>query len=145
MARVYISSVIEAPVARVWEKVRDFNALPRWLPAVRESRIENGEPSDRVGCVRDFRLQNGDRLREQLLALSDYDFFCTYSILDSPMPLTNYVATLLLTPITDGDRSFAEWTAEFDCAPEVADDLVANIGQNVFLAGFQALKRQMAS
>lgn len=145
MARVYVSSVIEAPVVRVWEKVRDFNALPRWLPAVRESRIENGEPSDRVGCVRDFRLQNGDRLREQLLALSDYEYFCTYSILESPMPLTNYVATLRLTPITDGDRCFVEWTAEFDCAPEAADDLVANIGQNVFLAGFQALKRQMAS
>ena len=62
MARVYISSVIDAPVARVWERVRDFNGLPRWLPLVRESRIENGEPSDRVGCVRDFRLQNGDRL-----------------------------------------------------------------------------------
>lgn len=145
MARVYISSVIDAPVARVWEKVRDFNALPRWVPAVRESRIENGEPSDRVGCVRDFRLQNGDRLREQLLGLSDYDFFCTYSILESPMPLTNYVATLRFTPITDGDRSFAEWTAEFDCAPGAADELVTNIGQNVFLAGFLALKRQMAS
>jgi hypothetical protein len=145
MARVYISAVIDAPVARVWEKVRDFNALPRWVPAVRESRIENGEPSDRVGCVRDFRLQNGDRLREQLLGLSDYDFFCTYSILESPMPLTNYVATLRFTPITDGDRAFAEWTAEFDCAPEAADDLVTNIGQNVFLAGLQALKRQMAA
>jgi len=145
MPRVYVSSVIEAPVARVWEKVRDFNALPRWLPAVRESRIENGEPSDRVGCVRDFRLQNGDRLREQLLALSDYEYFCTYSILESPMPLTNYIATLRLTPITDGDRAFAEWTAEFDCTPEAAEELVTNIGQNVFLAGFLALKRQMAS
>jgi len=144
MARVYVSSVIDAPVGRVWEKVRDFNGLPRWLPAVRESRIENGEPSDRVGCVRDFRLQNGDRLREQLLGLSDYEYFCTYSILESPMPLTNYIATLRLTPITDGDRSFAEWTADFDCAPEVADELVAGIGQNVFLAGFLALKRQMA-
>lgn len=145
MARVYVSSVIDAPVARVWERVRDFNGLPRWLPAVRESRIENGEPADRVGCVRDFRLQNGDRLCEQLLALSDYDYFCTYSILESPMPLTGYVATLRLTPITDGDRTFAEWTAEFDCAPEVADELVNGIGTNVFLAGFTALKRQMAS
>lgn len=145
MPRVYVSSVIEAPVTRVWEKVRDFNGLPRWVPAVRESRIENGEPADRVGCVRDFRLQNGDRLREQLLGLSDYEYFCTYSILESPMPLTNYVATLRFTPITDGDRNFAEWSAEFDCAPDAADDLVNGIGQNVFLAAFTALKRQMAA
>ena len=47
----------------------------------RESRIENGEPSDKVGCIRAFSLRNGDRLREQLLGLSDYDMFCTYSIL----------------------------------------------------------------
>lgn len=143
MARIYVSSVIDAPVAKVWEKVRDFNALPRWHPAIRDSRIENGEPSDRVGCVRDFHLQNGDRIREKLLGLSDFDYFCTYSILESPMPLTGYVATLRLTPVTDGDRSFAEWTAEFECAPEVEEDLLANIATNVFQAGFNAIKRQM--
>ena len=141
MARVYISSVIAAPAGRVWERVRDFNGLPRWHPAIRESRIENGEPSDKVGCVRDFRLQNGDRIREKLLGLSDYDMFCTYSILESPMPLTDYVATLRLTPVTDGERTFAEWSAEFDCAAEVADELVGNIGNGVFQAGFDSLKR----
>ncbi|HEU4380417.1 MAG TPA: SRPBCC family protein [Hyphomicrobiaceae bacterium] len=144
MPRVYASSVIDAPAAKVWDKVRDFNALPRWHPRIRESRIENGEPSDKVGCVRDFRLQNGDRLREKLLGLSDYDMFCTYSILESPMPLTNYMATLRLTPISDGDRTFIEWSAEFDCAAEAAADLVDGIGNNVFQAGFDALKRQMA-
>jgi len=144
MARVYVSSVIDAPAAKVWEKVRDFNALPRWHPRIRESRIENGEPPDKVGCVRDFRLQNGDRLREKLLGLSDYDMFCTYAILESPMPLTNYMATLRLTPISDGNRTFIEWTAEFDCAAEAAAELVDGICSNVFQAGFDALKRQMA-
>lgn len=144
MARVYTSSVIGAPADGVWERVRDFNALPRWHPAIRESRIENGEPPDKIGCVRDFRLQNGDRIREQLLGLSDYDLFCTYSILESPMPLTDYIATLRLTPVTDGDRTFAEWSAEFDCAPDAADELVANIGGNVFQAGFDALKRHFS-
>lgn len=143
MPRVYISSVIDAPAARVWERIRDFNGLARWHPAIRDSRIENGEPADRVGCVRDFHLQNGDRLREKLLGLSDYDMFCTYSILESPMPLTDYVATLRLTPITDGDRTFAEWTAEFDCAENEAEGLVSGIGDDVFQAGFSALKRQM--
>ena len=143
MPRVYISSVIEAPAARVWERIRDFNGLARWHPAIRDSRIENGEPSDRVGCVRDFHLQNGDRIREKLLGLSDYDMFCTYAILESPMPLTDYVATLRLTPVTDGDRTFAEWTAEFECAEAEAEGLVSGIGGDVFQAGFSALKRQM--
>ncbi|MFN7002074.1 MAG: SRPBCC family protein [Roseinatronobacter sp.] len=145
MARVYVSSVIDAPTAKVWEKIRDFNGLPRWHPRIRESRIENGEPSDRVGCVRDFNLQNGDRIREKLLGLSDYDYFCTYAILESPMPLTGYIATLRLTPVTDGDRTFAEWTAEFDCDPSEEEGLVNGIGENVFQAGFNALKRQMGA
>jgi len=144
MPRVYISSIIDAPAARVWDRVRDFNGLPRWHPLIRDSRIENGEPSDKVGCVRDFHLQNGDRIRERLLGLSDYDYFCTYSILESPMLLTDYVATLRLTPVTDGDRCFAEWTAEFDCDEAEADGLVTSIGEDVFLAGFTALKRQLS-
>jgi hypothetical protein len=141
MARVYVSSVINASAARVWARVRDFNGLSNWHPAIAESRIENGEPADKVGCIRSFSLRNGDRLREQLLGLSDYDMFCTYSILDSPMPLTNYVATLRLTPVTDQERTFIEWSADFDCAPEREGELVSNIGGNVFQGGFDALKR----
>lgn len=141
MARVYTSSVINAPAARVWARVRDFNGLSNWHPAIAESRIENGEPADKVGCIRNFSLRNGDRLREQLLGLSDFDMFCTYSILDSPMPLTNYVATLRLTPITDQDRTFVEWSADFDCAPDKEGELVSNIGGGVFQGGFDALKR----
>jgi hypothetical protein len=141
MARVYASSVINASAARVWARLRDFNGLSNWHPAIAESRIENSEPADKVGCIRNFSLRNGDRLREQLLGLSDYDMFCTYSILDSPMPLTNYVATLRLTPITDQDRTFIEWSADFDCAPDKEGELVSNIGGNVFQGGFDALKR----
>ena len=118
MARVFVSSVINGRSDRVWARVRDFNGMPNWHPAIAESRIEGGEPSDKIGCVRDFRLRNGDRIREKLLGLSDYDMFCTYSILESPMGVENYVATLRLTPVTDGERTFVEWTAEFDCAPE---------------------------
>ena len=141
MAKIFVSTVISAPADRVWARIRDFNALPLWVPAVAESRIENGEPADRIGCVRDFRLRNGDRLREQLLGLSDYEMFCTYAILETPKPLTNYVATFRVTPVTDGDRSYMEWSAEFDCAADVEAELVSGIGSNVFQAGFDGLKR----
>jgi hypothetical protein len=141
MARVYVSSVINAPAKKVWDRVRDFNGLPKWHPRIRDSRIEDALPSDKVGCIRNFHLQNGDTIREQLLGLSDYDLFCTYAILESPMPLTDYVATLKLTPVTDGDRCFVEWTAEFNCDPEMEQELVNGVGQNVFQGGFDALKR----
>ena len=57
------------------------------------------------------------------------------------MGVDHYVATLKLTPVTDGARSFAEWSAEFDCAAERERELTRSIGQGVFQGGFDALKR----
>jgi hypothetical protein len=143
MPRVYVSSVIDASADRVWSQVRDFNGLPRWMPVVADSRIEGGQPADKVGCIRNFNLKNGGNIREQLLSLSDYEYTCSYSILESPMGVANYTATLKLMPVTDGDRTFAEWTAEFDCDPAREQELVEQIGRGVFQAGFDALKRQL--
>jgi len=140
-ARVFTSSVISAPVSEVWAKIRDFNALPKWHPAIADSRIEGGLPSDKVGCIRNFNLRDGGNIREQLLALSDLDHTCTYSILESPMGVENYIATLRLVRITDGERTYAEWTAEFNCAHEAEAELVEHIGSGVFQRGFDALKR----
>ena len=79
-------------------------------------------------------------IREQLLTLSDYDYQCTYSILESPMGVDNYVATLKLTPVTDGNRTFAEWWAEFDCAPEREAELSRDDRPGRVPGGFDALK-----
>ena len=140
MAKVYVSSVIAAPAADVWRLVRNFNGLPEWTPFAAESRIEQNMPADQVGCIRNFRLKDGGRIRERLLALSDYDMSCTYAILESPMGVENYVATLRLIPITDGNTTFAEWTAEFEAEPAREDELVRTIGQGVFQAAFNSLK-----
>ena len=141
MIRVYVSSVIDASADSVWARIRDFNALPLWHPGIADSRIENNEPSDRVGCIRHFHTRDGGMIRERLLALSDYDYTQTYEILESPMGVDHYVATLKLTPITDGNRSFAEWSAEFECAEGREQELSQLIGQGVFQGGFDALKR----
>ena len=140
MIKVYTSTVIEAPADAVWAVVRDFNALPAWTPFVADSRIEQNWPPDRIGCVRSFRLKDGGVIREQLLTLSDYDFQCSYSILESPMGVENYVATLKLSPVTDGNRTFAEWWAEFDAPPGREQALANQIGQGVFQAAFDHLK-----
>lgn len=143
MVEVYKSTVIDAPADRVWSIIRDFNGLPTWHPAIAESRIEQSHPADKVGCVRNFSLHDGGRIREQLLALSDFDFTCVYSILESPMGVENYVATLRVIPITDGNRSFLEWSAEFDCPEPRESELIDLVGNGVFQRGFNALKERL--
>lgn len=142
MTKVYVSSVIPAPAAEVWKLVRDFNGLPGWAPFVADSRIEQSARADQIGCIRNFTLKDGGRIRERLLALSDYDLSCSYAILESPMAVENYVATLSLTPITDGNLTLAEWQAEFDCAPDREAALTQQIGNGVFQTALTALKHR---
>jgi hypothetical protein len=142
MVKVYRSTVLDAPADRVWRDLRDFNGMANWHPSIGSSRIENGQPADKVGCVRNFQLKDGNRIREKLLALSDYDYSFTYAILDSPMDLNDYIATLRLFPVTEGNRCFIEWSAEFDCPPEKAAELAEAVGDGVFQTGFDALKKR---
>jgi hypothetical protein len=142
MARAYRSAIIHAPIESVWSSIRDFNALPQWHPAIARSTIEDGRSSDSIGCVRNFDLRDGGNLREQLLSLSDTDHTFSYSILVSPMPVKDYVATFRLTPITVGDETLAEWWADF--AVTSTDDAIVNeIGDGVFVAGFEALNQKL--
>jgi hypothetical protein len=145
MVKVFVSSVIPAPADKVWAVVRDFNAMPSWHPVISRSTIEGGRPSDSVGCIRSMTMSDGVRVREQLLSLSDFDYSFSYAIVESGLNVTNYVAGLKLTPVTDGNQTFAEWTAEFETAPGSEKETAAMIGRDVFQAGFDALKKQVTS
>jgi hypothetical protein len=144
MPTVTVSSVIDAPASEVWAVIRDFNGLPSWHPRMVESHIEGDMQSNQIGCVRNFEVVSGARLREKLLAMSDVDFSVTYTILETPAPISNHQATLRLIAITDGNLCAAEWTATFDCPSEKADAEAAGMGANVFQGGFNALKERFA-
>ena len=143
MGKVLRSTIMEAPADAVWEVIRDFNGHDRWHPAVATSRIERGEPADRIGCVRNFRLEDGSELREQLLTLSDMEQMFSYCLLDTPIPLLNYVAHCRLTPVTDGDRCFWEWESRFDTPKGREAELGEMVGDNIYSAGFDAIRREM--
>jgi len=145
MVKVFVSSVIPAPADKVWAVVRDFNAMPSWHPVISRSTIEGGRPSDSVGCIRNMTMSDGVRVREQLLSLSDFEYSFSYAIVESGLNVTNYVAGLKLTPVTDGNQTFAEWTAEFETPPGSEKETAAMIGRDVFQAGFDALKKHMTS
>ena len=143
MVKVVNSTVIRAPIDRVWDVLRDFNGHDRWHPAVAESRVERGLSSDNVGCVRAFKLMDGGELREQLLSLSDAETSFSYCLLDTPIPLFNYVAHVRLLPVTDGDRTFWEWEARFSAPKGRERELATLVGEGIQQAGFEAIRQRM--
>ena len=145
MTRVYISGIIDAPVDKVWAYARDFNGHGEWHPLIAKSDIEEGKPSDQVGCVRNFKVADGGLLRERLLSFSDRDRSFTYNIIVSPMPIENYIATFTCKPITEGNQTFVEWHAEFDVGKGDEARIKEQVGRNTFAAGIVALGKAVAA
>lgn len=144
MVKVLRSTVIDAPVERVWKVLRDFNGHDEWHPAVATSKIDRGEPSDLVGCVRRFKLEDGSELREQLLSLSDMEQSYSYCLLETPIPLFNYVAHVRLYPVTDGNVTFWEWEGRFNTPEGREKELGEMVGTNIYSAGFEAIRTHLA-
>ena len=141
MAHLYVSSVIDAPIDDVWAVARDFTG--HWHSStIYNSSIEDGVPSDRVGCVRAFELADGGKLREQLVGLSDEDHEFSYRILESPLPVTDYVAVVRFRPITTAAATFGEWVVDFRSEPEDEQPTIDTV-RGVFEGGFADIGRAL--
>ena len=145
MVKVLKSTILDAPIDAVWDVLRDFNGHDRWHPAVADSEIERGRTSDIVGCIRRFHLKDGSLLREQLMTLSDIDAAYSYCLLDTPVPLFNYVSHVRLFPVTDGDRTFWQWEGNFTTPAGEETHLKNMVGSEIYEAGFEAIRNHMGA
>src|SRR5271155_5267878 len=134
------TTVIDAPVDELWTILRDFNGHAGWHPAVETSRIEGGETGDQIGAVRDFKLTDGSRIREQLLYLSDSRLSFGYCILEAPSPLRNYVAHVRLRTIAGERACLWEGRASFDPPAPQRDRLARFVRDDIIEAGFAAMR-----
>lgn len=144
MPKVVVSTVIDQPVEAVWAILRDFNGHDRWHPAVADSTMERGAPVDKVGGIRRFHLVDGSELREQLLTHSDIDMAFSYCLLETPIPLLNYVAHVRLFPVTDGDMTVWQWESRFDTPPGREDELAKTVRNDIYVAGMEAVRTLLA-
>ena len=121
MARSYYSTVLDESAGMIWSVIRDFGNYALWVDGVDDARIEDERPGDAVGAVRNVRMGE-TRIRQKLLAHSDRERSYTYEFCEPcRLPVRDYVATIRVTPIVDGNRAFVEWWATFDVAVEDRD------------------------
>jgi hypothetical protein len=133
--------VIPASVERVWSIVRDFNALPVWLPAAVASEIEGGKDPAMVGCVRRAIAADQSAVREMLTELSDADHRCSYALLSAPYPMRNYTATFQLYPVTDTGHCYMTWFGTFDVDSDKEQGTIQFVGENIYNSAFARLKQ----
>jgi hypothetical protein len=143
MAKAYFSTVLDHPADAVWSVIRPFDHYA-WAGVQGETVMEDGRHGDQVGGVRCVTT-NGITFRQVLLAHSDAERSYTYGFRGEPtLPVANYVATIRITPVTEGDRAFVEWRACFDCADSDRARLVDQLERTSFPLWLGALRRCMA-
>jgi hypothetical protein len=86
-------------------------------------------------------MQDGAELREQLLALSDLEMTFSYCLLETPIPLFNYVAHVRLLPVTDGNRSFWQWEGRFTTPAGRETELADLVANDVYSNGIAAVRQ----
>ena len=142
MIHVDVSTVIDAPITKIWPIISDFNSLPKWHPAALDSRIEDGGHNGQIGCIRNFALSDGSgRVRETLLAMSAIDHCLTYDMLEAPLPFLDYVATMSFLPVTETNATYARWTADFRAGDDRDAHWQKFVRDEVFAGGFRALTK----
>lgn len=135
------STVVSAPVDRVWAKVRDFHDMS-WAKGVVENCEKVGPLSGTQIGAR--RILNG-AFHETLRGLDDSRRILRYSIDDGPEAVakdrvTNYIGELSVYPVTDGNATFVLWTSSW----EDSRGGVADFCNPIYHALLQALKKHFA-
>lgn len=141
---VYISAVIQAPLEKVWPQFRNFNGLSDWHPGIAKSVIEADGRADALASVRYLTLSPSGFVREKLLMLDDTEHALRYSIIETDLPMRNYVAGVAMHRVTQDDTTFVQWWADFDVDEGVnLQDVAAAVGSGVFAAGLAALNEKL--
>jgi mxaD protein len=105
------SVTINAPAGKVWNAVKDFNALNSWHPALAKDEIVEGT-NNTVGAVRLLTLKDGGTIKEKLLAFDAAHHKFRYTILEGVIPVSDYTSTLIVASAGKG-KATVTWSGHF--------------------------------
>ena len=141
---VFRSMIINAPIENVWQAERRFDGVAEWNPAVKAARMESGHATE-VGCIRHLDIADGSVFRETLLAHSDREHFYTYDIIESPLPVRDYVSTHRFLPVTHTGQTLGIWESTFACADDAAAEMERIVGDDIYIGGMRGLGAFLAA
>jgi hypothetical protein len=96
----YETITVNAPADQAWAAINRWDALQTWCPAFEKTEIVSGGTD--VGSIRAITLGNGPTFTEELLALDGAGMSLRYKIIDSPLPIVEYVSGMRVVSVTKG-------------------------------------------
>jgi len=123
---------VAASPEKVWQTIGDFCGIANWHPA-----IEKCVPGQQNGMpTRTLSLKGGGTILEQQTGRSDSGMQYSYTILQSPLPVTDYHSTISVKKV--GSGSVITWSGTFK-ANGASDADATKAIQGIYDSGLDAL------
>jgi hypothetical protein len=126
---------IRAPAADVWKTVGDFGSAASYLPVVERCDLR-GEGSN---IARVLHLKDGGTFIERLVIVSGSDRSLRYAIVDSPLPVGDYVSTMRVDTV-DPQRCRVTWSSTFEARGASEGDARAVV-EGIYRMGLDGLQK----
>lgn len=135
---------IAAPASVVWARIKNFDALKDWHPAIEASPADKGNVE---GSERRLALKGGGALVETLERYDDAAMRYSYRAKDGgALPVTNYTSTISVSG--EGNTATVEWRGAFyrgypnnDPPPDQNDEAAVKAITGVYRSGLANLKK----
>ena len=139
MLSVSESVDLQAPADAVWKTLGDFGGAQRYLDVVERCELVHHDGS----IERVLHLKGGGSARERLVLSSDDDRALRYTMVDSPLPVADYVSTVRVDPL--GPRQCrVTWAATFD-AHGGSDEEAREVVSGIYRMGLEGLRQLHAA
>ncbi len=139
MTQVAVSERVEASADAVWDLLRDFGGVARYMRGL-EACTSSGEG---VGAVRTVRLPGGATLQERLESLDEAGRSLSYAIIGScPIPVTDYLSTVRVTP--QGRACTIDWSGCFEPAG-VPEEQARGMIEGVYRSGITGIRKALGA
>ena len=127
---------VAASPEEAWQALTDFCSIAVWHPG-----IASCEQSEQGGAtLRTLTTGDGGVVLEKLIEHDDQAMSFTYTILESPLPVADYVSTMKVSPASEG--ASINWRGEF-AAKGASDEEAVAVMAGIYEAGLDSLKNKL--
>jgi hypothetical protein len=140
MKTVEVIRIANIPAQIIWNEMKHFDRVLRWVPGGNESTIS--VKGQGVGAIRDIELVTQGYVQHELVAYSEKDCSFSYKLTDGkPVGMQDYIVVAKITPINK-QKSEIRWSGKVTADKRLDENDVAealSTALNNMISGLIAL------
>ena len=110
MKTVEVIRIADIPAQVIWDEMKHFNRVLRWVPGGNESTIS--VKGKGVGAIRDIELVTQGYVQHELVAYNEKDYSFSYKLTDGkPVGMEDYIVVAKITSINK-QKSEIRWSGK---------------------------------